>query len=221
MESQSEQLEQEAEETRWQLSETLEELRGRLTLGRVIDQLIDNAREGPAAEVLRNLKREIRENPMPLVLIGIGIAWLMVASNRSSRAMIATAADSVARKAADIGAATSAAVRRTSDSGHQAAARVADRASDLAMTVGSKSSELARRPREATGGLAEETGTACAVVVAASEKAPWPLTGTPVGPHRSDRANDDDSVLAVGCEKEVGEVKDIEDVRAAAAHEHR
>jgi hypothetical protein len=113
MESESEQLEREAEKTRWLLSETLEELRGRLTLGRVIDQLIDNAREGPAAEVFHNLGREVRENPMPLVLIGIGIAWLMVASNRSSRAMIATARDSVARKTVDIGAATSAAIRMT------------------------------------------------------------------------------------------------------------
>jgi hypothetical protein len=134
MESESEQLEREAEKTRWLLSETLEELRGRLTLGRVIDQLIDNAREGPAAEVFGNLVREVRENPMPLVLIGIGIAWLMVGSNRSSRAMIATARDSVARKTVDIGAATSAAIRMTSDWGDQTTARAADRASELAIT---------------------------------------------------------------------------------------
>jgi ferritin-like metal-binding protein YciE len=51
------------------------------------------------------LAREVRENPLPLVLIGIGIAWLMVASSRSSRAVIAGAADSVTRKAADISAA--------------------------------------------------------------------------------------------------------------------
>ena len=36
----------------------------------MIDQLIDYAREGPAAEFGRNLAREIRENPLPLVLIG-------------------------------------------------------------------------------------------------------------------------------------------------------
>jgi hypothetical protein len=219
MESESEELEREAEKTRWLLSETLEELRGRLTLGRVIDQLIDNAREGPAAEVFHNLGREVRENPMPLVLIGIGIAWLMVASNRSSRAMIATARDSVARKTVDIGAATSAAMRMTSDWGHQTTARAADRASELAITVRSESSELAKRPREAADGLVEKTGTACAVVVAASEKAKWPLTGAPRGAHRSDRANDDDLVLAISCDTEVGKEKGMEDDRAAA-YEH-
>ncbi len=84
MESQSEQFEREAEETRWQLAGTFEELRDRMTPGRVVDQVVDYTRDGPAAEFLRNLKREVRENPMPLVLIGIGIAWLMVASSRPS-----------------------------------------------------------------------------------------------------------------------------------------
>jgi hypothetical protein len=86
MQSQSHQLEREAEETRWQLSGTLDELRGRLTPGRVLDQLLEYAREGAAAEFLGNLRREVRENPMPLVLIGIGIGWLMLASRRTSRA---------------------------------------------------------------------------------------------------------------------------------------
>src|SRR5947208_16581231 len=62
-------------------------------------------REPGLVATCRNLAREVRENPLPLVLIGIGIAWLMVASSRSSRAVIAGAADSVTRKAADISAA--------------------------------------------------------------------------------------------------------------------
>jgi hypothetical protein len=81
-----EQLEREAGQTRAQLSRTVEELHGRMTPGPVIDQLTNYAREGTAAEFRRNLEREVRENPLPLVLIGIGIAWLIVASSRSSRA---------------------------------------------------------------------------------------------------------------------------------------
>jgi hypothetical protein len=67
----------------------------------VVDQLIGYARDGPAAEFGPNLAREFRENPLPLVLIGIEIAWLMVASSRSSRAAIASAANSVMRKRCD------------------------------------------------------------------------------------------------------------------------
>ena len=106
MANNSEKLEREAGRTRAQLTEALEALRARMTPGQVIDQLIDYARDGPGAGFGRNLVREVRENPLPLVLIGIGIAWLMVASSRSSRAVIAGAADSVTRKAADISTAT-------------------------------------------------------------------------------------------------------------------
>jgi len=106
MANQSEKLEREAGRTRAQLSETLEELRARMTPGQVIDQLIDYAREGPAAEFGRNLAREVRENPLPLVLIGIGVAWLIAASSRSSRALIASAADPVTRRAPEISTAT-------------------------------------------------------------------------------------------------------------------
>src|ERR1700741_2713591 len=109
MEPQSEQLKREAEEARWRLSATLDELRTRMTPGRGVDQLIDYTLDGPVAEFLRNLGREAWENPMPLALIGIGVAWLIVASNRTSRAIVASAADAVASKAAEIGSATGAA----------------------------------------------------------------------------------------------------------------
>src|SRR5215467_5584754 len=142
MESQTARLEREVEETRWQLSGTLEELRGRMTPGRVVDQVIDYTRDSPAAEFLRNLGREVRENPMPLALIGIGIGWLLIASNRTSRAAIAAAADTVTSKAEDIGVATSDVVSRTSKWGTQTAARAADLAGDVASAVGDRTAEL-------------------------------------------------------------------------------
>jgi hypothetical protein len=55
MERQSDQLEQEAEQTRAQLAVTLAELRARMTPGQVIDSVVDYASEGPAAEFLNNL----------------------------------------------------------------------------------------------------------------------------------------------------------------------
>jgi Protein of unknown function (DUF3618) len=144
MERTSEELEQEAAHTRAQLTRTLEELRARLTPGLVIEQVVDYAREGPAAEFFRNLGREVRENPLPLVLIGIGIAWLMVASSRSSRTLLANTADTAARKAADIGATASALVSRTSEWGEEKAAQLVDRVSDV-------TARAADRTREVTG----------------------------------------------------------------------
>jgi hypothetical protein len=85
MSRQSEQLERGTAQTRAHLAETLDELRLRLTPGRVVDQLIDYAREPPMANYLRTLTREIQENPLPLLLIGIGIAWMVIGSNRRSQ----------------------------------------------------------------------------------------------------------------------------------------
>ena len=89
MARQSEQLEREAEETRAQLAGTLDELRFRLTPGQVVDQVGDYVRDGPAAEFLRNLAREIRENPIPVLLIAAGIGWLVIASARRPDAVTA------------------------------------------------------------------------------------------------------------------------------------
>ena len=72
-----------------------------MTPGRVVDQVVDYTRDGPAAEFLRNLGREVRENPMPLVLIGIGIAWLMLATSRTSRAAISSGAGLGPRRVRD------------------------------------------------------------------------------------------------------------------------
>ena len=55
METQSARLEREAVEACGQLSATLEELRCRMTPGRVVDQVIDYTRDSPAADFLRNL----------------------------------------------------------------------------------------------------------------------------------------------------------------------
>jgi hypothetical protein len=86
MKTQSHRLEQQARQMRAEMTDTMEELRARMTRGQVIDHLADFAREGPPAEFTRNLGREIVANPLPLTLIAIGIAWLMIGSSRSSRA---------------------------------------------------------------------------------------------------------------------------------------
>ena len=176
MESQTARLEREVEETRWQLLGTLEELRGRMTAGRVVDQVIDYTRDSPAGDFFRNLRREIRENPLPLVVIGIGITWLLLASNRTSRAAIAAAADNLASKADDIGTATGAVVSRTTEWGQQTAARVADRVTDVADTVGDKTAVLVERARDAADGLAEKARSASIAVVATFERAKRPFT---------------------------------------------
>lgn len=182
MESQSARLEREAEETLWQLSGTLEELRGRMTPGRVVDQVIDYTRNSAATDFLRNLGREARQNPMPLVLVGIGILWLLLASNRTSRAVIASAADRLANTAEDISVATSEAVSRTSEWGQQMASRLGDRASGVATAVGNTAAELTDRARDAASGVADKARSASTGVVTTFERAKRSITEASADP---------------------------------------
>src|SRR6185437_14298834 len=79
----SEQLEREAEATRAQIAATLDELRSRLTTGQMVDQLVDYARDSGGGEFVRNLGRQVVGNPLPVTLVGAGLAWLMMAGRRA------------------------------------------------------------------------------------------------------------------------------------------
>src|SRR5690348_16192953 len=75
----SEQLEREAEATRAQIAATLDELRGRMSPGHMVDELVDYARDNGGAEFFRNFGRQVVDNPVPVTLVGAGLAWLMMA----------------------------------------------------------------------------------------------------------------------------------------------
>ena len=81
----SEQLEREAEEARRDLAASLDELRGRMTPGQIVDEVSSYARHTAAADFVGNLGRELRENPLPLLLIAAGIGWAAIATARSQR----------------------------------------------------------------------------------------------------------------------------------------
>lgn len=78
----SAQLEREADQTRAELAATLEELRTRITPGQLLDQTFAYARESNVGAFVRNLGRDARDNPLPLVIMGAGLAWLIMADGR-------------------------------------------------------------------------------------------------------------------------------------------
>ena len=78
----SEQLERDAERARIQISTTLDELRGRMSPGQVVDQIVDYMRDGNGATFVRNFRRQVVNNPVPVTLVGAGLAWLAMASRR-------------------------------------------------------------------------------------------------------------------------------------------
>jgi hypothetical protein len=86
--STSEQLEREAEQTRAEIASMLEELRSRMTPGQIVDQVLDFARDSTGGQFFSNLRRQVAENPMPITLMGAGLAWLMLAGRNGSRRVV-------------------------------------------------------------------------------------------------------------------------------------
>lgn len=131
----SEQLERETEQTRAEIERTLEELRTRISPGQMVDQLMDYARTGTAADFLRNLGRRTVDNPLPLAVMGAGLAWLILANGRDSRS--APGGPSLGQMA-EAGRSTAS---RVSDTARAAASSASDFAHRVRSHIGSDRSE--------------------------------------------------------------------------------
>jgi ElaB/YqjD/DUF883 family membrane-anchored ribosome-binding protein len=73
----SKEIEQEADASRAQLSSTLDELKDRLTVGQIFDEVFGGS-SANAGKFLRNFGVTVREHPMPAVLVGAGLAMMMM-----------------------------------------------------------------------------------------------------------------------------------------------
>ena len=78
MSTETERLAREAEQHRSQVDSTLDQLKDRFSVGQIVDELSGYFREGQGAEMVKNLNRQVRDNPLALGLVGAGIAWLLV-----------------------------------------------------------------------------------------------------------------------------------------------
>jgi hypothetical protein len=69
-------VEREADESRAQLSSTLEQLRDRLSPGQIVDELLQGSGNGASA-FMSNLGTSLRDHPVPALLIGAGLTMLL------------------------------------------------------------------------------------------------------------------------------------------------
>lgn len=78
-----ERLEDEVNATRARIGDRLETLSNRLSPGDLLDQALGMAREH-GGDFTRNLGAQMKSNPVPTLLTGIGLAWLMMSSGSRS-----------------------------------------------------------------------------------------------------------------------------------------
>jgi ElaB/YqjD/DUF883 family membrane-anchored ribosome-binding protein len=78
-----EEIEDDLERTRAEVSSTIDAIQSKLTPGQLMDQAFAYARTSLPAEFGSNLANTVRDNPVPVALMGVGIAWLMLSGSRA------------------------------------------------------------------------------------------------------------------------------------------
>ncbi len=78
-------LEREVDQARARLGHTVDALGSKLSPGELLDQALRMTREH-GGEFGRNLGGQIKHNPLPLLLTGIGVAWMMSSTSTNHSA---------------------------------------------------------------------------------------------------------------------------------------
>ena len=91
----------EIDHTRHEMDRTLSAIEHRLTPGQLVDQGLDYLRHSGANEFVQNLGGTAKQNPMPVALVSIGLAWLMAlgrqpAQHQSASETLSSAKERVA-----------------------------------------------------------------------------------------------------------------------------
>jgi ElaB/YqjD/DUF883 family membrane-anchored ribosome-binding protein len=77
-----EQIQRDIERTRAEMGNTLDTIRQKLSPGQLLDEAIDYLKGRGLSQFSSNLGETVKQNPIPVSLIGIGIAWLAMAGSR-------------------------------------------------------------------------------------------------------------------------------------------
>jgi hypothetical protein len=155
----TDQMEHQADSHRANISELIDELRNKVTPGEVIDQLF-GWDEGH--EVARNFGRQVTNNPLPLALIGTGVAWLMFS-------------DGSQRRNGNANARTGSGAMENIKSGARSAAQgvssAADYASSTADSIGSTMSGTGAKLSSAAGAALDSAKQTVSAVSSSAQSA--------------------------------------------------
>lgn len=167
----SEQIHADIQRTRSDLDRTLTLLERRLEPRRLMDQGIDYLRDNGASEYLSNLGRAAKEQPLPLALVGVGLAWMMMTNGRAGGSSMSSridgrsmgdamgdaaseagsrareGMDALRSRASELGGAVSNAMSQTRDAAHRTSQSLSD-AADATRARAAQVSEATRRGAE-------------------------------------------------------------------------
>jgi hypothetical protein len=77
-------LERDADIARARVADTADSIRSKMTPSQLIDEFTGMFAGGEGSAMITNFKAQVRDNPLPLTLVGAGLAWLMLGKGRES-----------------------------------------------------------------------------------------------------------------------------------------
>ena len=87
-------IERDLGRTRARLDANIDTLQQKFAPADLVDQAMSYFKEGGGMEFGRNLGRSVRENPVPIALIGVGLGWLMLSGKKQPSAAFDTSGGS-------------------------------------------------------------------------------------------------------------------------------
>ncbi|SHF74405.1 Protein of unknown function [Modicisalibacter ilicicola DSM 19980] len=78
-------IESDIEQHRERLDETLHELEQKFSPEELVNTTLNYVRSGGANDFARNLGESIKQNPVPVMLTGIGLGWLMLSQRNANQ----------------------------------------------------------------------------------------------------------------------------------------
>jgi ElaB/YqjD/DUF883 family membrane-anchored ribosome-binding protein len=135
-----EDIEHDIERTRAEVGATIDAIQEKLTPGQVMDQALQYLRANGAGDFGRTLGRQVRDNPLPVALIGLGVAWLAMGGRMRTDPDEPGLGERMVQAGSDAGGQA-----REALSG--AAGRVRDTVADTTERVKETVSDAARRAR--------------------------------------------------------------------------
>jgi hypothetical protein len=143
-------VEREVEASRIDLDRTVEALKDKMTPGQLFDEAT-RAMGGAGQQVLSKFVDQAKENPMPLAVMGLGLAWLMSGAGKAGGSGGGYAEP---RSFAEAGAQGASASSGLVDKVHG----VGDKASDMIATARDKLSGAAAAVGDSASGAAGKVG---------------------------------------------------------------
>lgn len=147
-------IEQDIAEIRAELGATLDAIQRKLSPGQIMDQAIDYFRGGPR-DYVSNLGDALKSNPLPVTLVGIGLAWLMVSGRSREDYEYEAEESAAAERARTIGRRAGSAATGAAQNVRESARRAREAAREARSMAGETLEDVGEGARRAVHGVGE------------------------------------------------------------------